>query len=71
MKIFLNTLAKKTIDSFWNIRESHTSLYNQKESVLRIEVTKIEEKWLVLLILQGWQASVFFHLGTLHGYFFH
>ena len=32
--------------------------YNQKESVLCIEVTKIAEKWLVLLILQGLQASV-------------
>ena len=57
MKMFVNTLAK-TKDSFWNIWESHISLYNQKESVLGIEVTKIGEKLLVLLSLQGQQASV-------------
>ena len=40
------------------IWESHINLYNQKESVLCIEVTKIGEKLIVLLILQGKQASV-------------
>ena len=54
MKIFVNTLAeKKTKGSFWSIWESHINLYNQKESILCIEVTKIGEKLLVLLILQG------------------
>ena len=42
----------------------------RKSQFLCIEVTKIGEKWLVLLILQGQQASVV-HLGTLHGYFSH
>ena len=51
--MFVNSLTKKTKDKFWNIWESHINLYNQKESVLCIEVTKIGEKWLVLLILQG------------------
>ena len=53
----LLTLWQKTEDSFWNIWESHMNHYNQKESVLCIEVTKIGEKLLVLLILQGLQAS--------------
>ena len=53
MKMFLNTLAKKTKDSLWNIWDSYINLYNKKESVLCIEVTKIGEKWLVLLILRG------------------
>ena len=50
--------GKKTLGSFWNIWESHINLYNRKESVLCIEVTKTGEKLLVLLILQGYQASV-------------
>ena len=48
-----NTLAKKTKDSYWNTWKSHINLYSQKESVLCIEVTKIGEKWLALLTLQG------------------
>ena len=51
--ICLLKLWQKTKDNFWNIWESCINLYNQKESVLCIEVTKIGEKWLVLLILQG------------------
>ena len=31
----------------------YINLYNWKESILGTEVTKIGEKWLVLLILQG------------------
>ena len=54
----MSTLRQKARDSFWNIWESHINLYNQKQSVLCIEVTKLGEKWLVLLILQGSQASV-------------
>ena len=50
--------GKKTKNSILNIWESHINLYDQIESVLCIEVTKIGEKWLVLLILQGQQASV-------------
>ena len=52
MKMFVNTLAK-TKDSFWNIWECYINLYNRKQSFLCIEVTKIGEKLLVLLILQG------------------
>ena len=50
---YLSTLWQKTEDSFWNIWESHINLYNRKEFCLCIEVTKIGEKLLVLLILQG------------------
>ena len=50
MKMSVLTLWQKTKDSFWNI---FLWLYNQKKSVLCIEVTKIGEKWLVSLILQG------------------
>ena len=50
--MFDNTLAKNK-ESFLNIWESNTNLYNRKESVLCIDVTKIGEKLLVLLILQG------------------
>ena len=49
----LLTLWQKPKENFWNIWESHINLYNQKESVLCIEVIKIGEKLLVLLILQG------------------
>ena len=58
MKMFVNTLAKKTKWSIWHIWESHWNLYNQRESVSCIEVTKIAKKWLVLVILQGYQASL-------------
>ena len=34
------------------------NLCNRKESVLCIQVTKVGEKLLVLLILQGYKASV-------------
>ena len=46
----MSTLWQKAKDSFWNIWESIINLYNQKKSVLGTEVTKIGEKWLVLLI---------------------
>ena len=57
MKMFDSTL-EKTEDNICNIWESHWNLYDQKESVSCIEVTKIEEKLSVLVILQGKQASV-------------
>ena len=56
MKMFVNTLAK-TKDSFWNIWESHINLYNRKESVLCIEVTKIGEK---LLQSVSWILAEFY-----------
>ena len=54
----LLTLWQKATDIFWNIWETHINLYDQKESVSCIEVTKIGEKRLVLLILQEYQVSV-------------
>ena len=45
---------KQRFEQYGNpISGSHINLYDQKESVLCMEVTKIGEKWLVLLILQG------------------
>ena len=69
--MFVNTLGKAK-DSIWNIWESHLNLFNQRESVSCIEVSKTEKKMVNLGNFERTASlSVRFHLGTLHGYFFH
>ena len=56
--MFVNTLAKKPKTASGIYGNPHINLCNRKESVLCIEVTKKGKKLLVLLNLQGQQASV-------------
>ena len=57
-------LSSQKLNSFWNVWESHINLYNQEESVLCIEVTKIVSFGNFARIAS---LCVGFHSGTLHG----